>query len=229
MVNSWELDLKIKDESFIAGLDEVGRGPFAGPVVAACSYLEFNKPLKPFLKKIEKLGITDSKKLSSKKREEIINYFGTKGCELKINSVYELMAEDGFKLKLAIKKLSHKEIDKINILQASMKAMSQAFNQCWNKDHMGILGIDGNKIPRGINKRLKSEALIKGDSRSLLIGLASIFAKEYRDHLMKKFDRKYPQYGFKSNAGYGTKFHRDAIKKYGLCPIHRKSFKIVGK
>ncbi len=225
----WELDLTVGDETFIAGLDEVGRGPFAGPVVAACSYLEFKKPVKSLILKLKVLGINDSKKLNSRKREAVINHFGLKGVNLKVNSVYELMEEDDFKLNLVIKKLSHLEIDKINILQASMKAMSQAFNQCWNKRHRGIVGIDGNKIPRGINKSLRSEALVKGDSKSLLIGLASIFAKEYRDHLMVKFDRKYPQYGFSSNAGYGTKFHRQAIAKYGLCPIHRKSFKIVGK
>jgi len=228
-MNPWELDLKIKDVSFIAGLDEVGRGPFAGPVVAACAYLEFEKPVKPFFKKLSKFGITDSKKLKPKNREAIINLFGLSGEKLKVNQVYNLLEEDHYRLSLVIKRLSHTQIDKINILQASMKAMSQAFNQCWNKSDQGIVGIDGNKIPRGINKKLDSKALVKGDSRSLLIGLSSIFAKEYRDHLMRKLDRKYPQYGFKSNAGYGTKFHREAIKKYGLCPIHRKSFKIVGK
>lgn len=228
-MRAWEQTLKFKDESFIAGLDEVGRGPFAGPVVAACSYLEFKKPVKPFLKKISKLGINDSKKLSSKKREEIISHFGFEVKDLKANQVLELVSAQDFKLHLVIKKLSHLQIDRINILEASMRAMSQAFNQCWNQTDGGIVGIDGNRIPRGINQKLDSHALVKGDSRSILIGLASIFAKEYRDHLMKRFDRKYPQYGFKSNAGYGTKFHREAIAKYGLCPIHRKSFKIVGK
>jgi ribonuclease HII len=228
-MRSWEHTLKFKDESFIAGLDEVGRGPFAGPVVAACCYLEFKKPVKPFLKKISKLGINDSKKLTSKKREEIIGHFGFGVKDLKANRVLELVNSQDFKLHLVIKKLSHLQIDRINILEASMRAMSLAFNQCWNKTDGGIVGIDGNRIPRGINKKLDSHALVKGDSKSILIGLASIFAKEYRDYLMKRFDRKYPQYGFKSNAGYGTKFHREAIGKYGLCPIHRKSFKIVGK
>ncbi len=136
-----------------------------------------------------------------------------------------------------MKKLSHhiqiylyecdrEVIDEINILQASLLSMKNCAHKLSAKRRTRAL-FDGNKIPSEMAKNISCEAIVKGDSKSALIGLASIFAKEYRDNLMEKYSLKYPGYGFEKHAGYPTKKHLEAIKKLGVTPIHRRSFKGV--
>lgn len=192
------------DESFgvklIAGIDEVGRGPLAGPVVAACVIMDFNNPI---------LGINDSKKLSKQKREELYDQI--------INH----------SLFCAIGEADNKTIDDRNILNATFLAMHSAIEHIQKQilkknDTLDLLLIDGNqKIP---HQNIHQKAIIKGDSKSYSIACASILAKVYRDRLMEKMDILYPEYDFASNVGYGTEVHITALKKFGLTPIHRKSF-----
>lgn len=184
----------------VAGVDEVGRGPLAGPVVAACVVMDFSKPI---------LYINDSKKLSSQKREFL----------------YEKILENS--LFCSISEVDNKVIDEKNILQATFIAMKSAIyhvkNQM-NKKHFNLefVAVDGNqKIP---NLNISQETVIKGDSISYSIACASIIAKVYRDRLMKKMDEIYPGYDFASNVGYGTANHIQGIKIKGLSEIHRKSF-----
>jgi len=213
------LEESYKKKSFI-GVDEVGRGPLAGPVVA-CSVFYQAGP-KNFYKDIEilkELGVTDSKKLSLKKRMTILK-------ELKMSALKcgnEITASDLLKgrLKAYLYQCSEKKIDQINILQASLFAMKKSIDFHGNLE-ASIL-VDGNKLPQGV----KGEAIIKGDSKCFTIGLASIIAKVYRDNLMAKFDKAYPHYNFAKNAGYPTKAHKDALKKFGVTKIHRKTFKGV--
>ena len=185
------------DTSFrnpIAGVDEVGRGPLAGPVVAAAVIIN--------PKNIPK-GINDSKKLTKKNRLIIFE-------ELKNSSIY------------SIAKASVEEIDKINILQASLLAMKRAIEGL-EKSPSTVL-IDGNFKPK---TSFEMHSIIKGDTKSLSIAAASIIAKVYRDNLMKKLAIKYPNYYWEKNSGYGTKEHLSAIRKHGITPIHRKSFKPI--
>ncbi len=182
------------DSSFkmpIAGVDEVGRGPLAGPVVAAAVIMNKNNIPR---------YINDSKQLSKKIRYELCE-------EIKNNSTY------------SIAKASVEEIDKINILQASLLAMKRAILGL-KKIPTTVL-IDGKFLPK-IN--FKMHSIIKGDSKSLSIAAASIIAKVHRDNIMKEFASKYPEYLWEKNSGYGTKEHLFAIKKHGITPIHRKTF-----
>ena len=178
----------------IAGIDEVGRGPLAGPVIAAAVILD---------RKNIPDGINDSKKIPKAKRILLAE-------KIKENSIYAYGAA------------SEIEIDEINILQASLLAMKRA------SDGLSVVPkttlIDGNFKPDIKNNTI---SIIKGDSKSVSIAAASILAKVYRDEIMLKYSKQFPEYGFQTNSGYGTKEHLSALKNYGITPIHRKSFKPV--
>lgn len=221
-------DLNFLGKSFVAGVDEVGRGPLAGPVVAACAYLSGGSELEQIelLKKVQINGVTDSKKLTPNKRAKIINSFGFDISELKINETFEVCAINNCQLNIVIKEISPALIDSMNILAASLEAMANAFEQHKHSGAGWIL-VDGNHKLRKSWSDVTQEPLIKGDSRSVLIGLASIFAKEYRDHLMKALGSQYPGYGLENHAGYPTPSHKEAIARLGVTPIHRKSFRGV--
>ena len=178
-------------ETPIIGVDEVGRGPLAGPVISAAVVL--NKEKIPE-------GINDSKKLSKKKRE-VINE--------------ELISQHSFAIGIA----SVEEIDKINVLQASLLAMKRAVLNL-NIKPQTIL-VDGNKLP---DLEYNMYPIIKGDSKSISIAAASIIAKVYRDKLMQDLSLQYPGYYWEKNSGYGTKQHLLALDNLGVTPIHRKSF-----
>ncbi len=182
-------------QGIICGIDEVGRGPLAGPVVAGAVII--NRAIAP-IDILEQ--INDSKKLNAKKREYLF---------YKIHEFADV----------AIAEISPEEIDDINILQATLKAMGHAYNHL--KAIPDIALIDGNKAPKISGK---TQTIVKGDSISLSIAAASIVAKHYRDELMKKIANDFPQYGWEHNAGYGTKEHLEAIEKYGITIHHRKSF-----
>jgi ribonuclease HII len=183
------LSRKVK---IIAGCDEAGRGPLAGPVVAAAVIFD---------KHIFHKDINDSKKLSSRKREELYDWI-LGNC-----------------LSYAIGIIDHIEIDKINILQASLKAMQIAVNGLEIRPQLIL--IDGNK---SFLSDIQTKTVIKGDSKSFSIAAASIIAKVTRDKIMDEAAESYPEYGWKKNKGYPTLSHRMAIKKYGACPLHRKTF-----
>ena len=176
----------------IAGVDEVGRGCLAGPVIAAAVILRNNIS-----------GLKDSKKLTKKKREEL-------SLIIMQNSYFSFGSS------------SPKEIDKINILQASLLAMKRAILNLSVKP--GKILIDGIHKP---DLNTDTQTIISGDSYINQISAASIIAKVYRDNLMMQFDKEYPNFYFSSHMGYGTKMHKAAIKKYGITPIHRKTFKGV--
>ena len=183
---------KYKEFTYICGIDEVGRGPLAGPVLAAAVILP---------KDCEILYINDSKKLSQKKREDLYDEIMDKAISVGVAS-----ANAG-------------RIDEINILEATYESMKQAVESLKTKPD--LLLNDAVKIP-GVD--IKQVPIIKGDAKSISIAAASIIAKVTRDRLMVAYDTVYPQYGFASNKGYGSKEHIEAIKKYGPCPLHRKSF-----
>lgn len=216
---------------FIAGLDEVGRGPLAGPVVAGCTFLKWEsfspQELKKFFRSLSRLGITDSKKISAEKRVKILNHFGIYPSKINANQFYSILKKGDLELGFSIYEMGPSEIDKINILNASLKSMALAFKKCRKEKNFGAVLVDGNKIPNSLGENLSARAIIGGDSKSLLIAFASIIAKEYRDNLMKKMDLLYPQYNFQKNMGYGTQTHILAIQNFGITPIHRKSFKGV--
>jgi ribonuclease HII len=181
----------------IAGIDEAGRGPLAGPVVAAALI---------FSSKIDIAGLDDSKKLSPKKREELLPKI------------------QGRAISYGVAVVDHKVIDKINILQASLLAMKQAVEQL--QPVPDLLLIDGNQK---IDSTLDQWAIVKGDSKSLSIAAASVLAKVTRDRIMEDYHKLYPQYEFHRHKGYGTKLHRALIEKHGPCPIHRSTFKGVSE
>jgi ribonuclease HII len=179
-----------------AGIDEAGRGCYAGPVFAAAVILpkDFHHPL-----------LRDSKKLKEKDRDLL-------------RPVIEKEA-----IAYAVASVDHEEIDRINILQASYKAMHLAL------DNLLILPeqllVDGNRFKP--YQKMPHHCIIKGDDKYSAIAAASILAKTYRDDFIKKLHRQYPQYGWEKNKGYGTLSHRKAIEQYGLCEYHRKSFKLL--
>ena len=180
---------------YIAGVDEVGRGPLAGPVVAAAVVLpeDFNV-----------LGVDDSKKLSEKKREELYDAI-LEGC-----------------LAYGIGMADHQVIDEINILQATKKAMREAIARC--EEMLGGLDyviFDAVTIE---DLKLPQEAVVKGDAKVLAVAAASIVAKVTRDRMMVEYSKEYPGYSFESNKGYGTAAHYRGIREQGICPIHRKTF-----
>ncbi|WP_290798964.1 ribonuclease HII [Flavihumibacter sp. UBA7668] len=184
-----------QSEFIEAGIDEAGRGCYAGPVFAAAVILPdgFYHPL-----------LNDSKQVKEKQRYEL-------------RDVIEKQA-----LAWAVAKVEEAEIDRINILQATWKAMHQAIDQL--KARPGLLLIDGNRFRpfSGIPHR----CIVQGDALYASIAAASILAKTYRDDHMHQLHSAYPHYGWEKNKGYGTKIHRDAILQYGLCEFHRKSFQI---
>jgi len=173
-------------------------------VVVCAVYINKNHKISDTLQK----KINDSKKLTHVKRQEILK-------EIKNRN----------DIKYTIYKLSEKEIDKINILQATFKAFKHAVTLLEKKlNHKpDLILIDGNKIIKDLIN-YKQQTIINGDSKILSIALSSIIAKEYRDNLMIKYSKQYPKYNFEINKGYGTKKHISLIKKFGLCDIHRKSF-----
>ena len=183
---------KYSDYEFICGIDEVGRGPLAGPVVASAVILP---------KDCEILYINDSKKLSEKKREELYDVIMEKAVSVGIGSA------------------SWERIDEINILNATYEAMREAISKL--DPAPTLLLNDAVTIP-GVD--IRQVAIIKGDAKSISIGAASIIAKVTRDRLMVEYDETYPMYGFADNKGYGTERHIAALKEFGPCPIHRKSF-----
>ena len=176
----------------ICGVDEAGRGPLAGPVFAAAVILPEG---------LEIEGVTDSKKLSEKKRDELFDVICEKAIAYSIASA------------------SVEEIEELNILQADMLAMKRAVEGLSVKADFAM--IDGNKTPA---LDIPSIAIVKGDAKSESIAAASILAKVSRDRLMMEMAEKYPQYKFEKHKGYGTKLHREAILEYGPCEIHRMSF-----
>lgn len=190
-MNEYERLYKSQGFTFIAGIDEVGRGPLAGPVVAAAVILPDDFQI---------LGIDDSKKLTESKREEL----------------YESIRSAAVSIGIGI--IEAKEIDEINIYEATKKAMYAALN------HLHIspdfLLVDAMKLTTPI----PSEAIIKGDSKSISIAAASIIAKVTRDRMMKEIALHYPEYRFEQNMGYGTKEHLEALQEYGATPYHRRSF-----
>lgn len=197
----WVIEKSLKEKGFryIAGVDEAGRGPLAGPVYAASVILPEDAEL---------FGINDSKKLTPKKREELFD---------KITEVA---------VSYAIFSVDEKEIDEINILNATHKAMNGAVNSLSQKPDYVI--IDGNSI-KGME--IAHETVVKGDAKSISIAAASILAKVARDRYIDEMGKVYPEYGFEKHKGYGTKAHTEAILKYGVCPIHRKTFlkKLLGE
>jgi ribonuclease HII len=182
-------------KGIVCGIDEVGRGPLAGPVVAAAVIINRGKALSDILEQIN-----DSKKTSVKKR----SYLFSKIHEFSDVSVAECGVKD---------------IDRINILQASLKAMQIACLGLQQKPNMAL--IDGNKAPK---MQISTKTIIGGDAKSLSIAAASIIAKHYRDELMKKYAEQFPHYGWERNAGYGTAQHLKAIQIHGVTPLHRLSF-----
>ena len=190
---------KIEKEFFdkgidlIAGIDEAGRGPLAGPVVVACVILDKNSMIE---------GVNDSKKISESKREKL----------------YEIITQEAISYSVGI--VYQEEIDEINILQATKKALTEAISSIKIKPNLimvdALTGINTLKIPY--------KSIVKGDAKCYSIAAASIIAKVTRDRIMREWDKVYPDYGFSSNKGYGTAKHIQAIKENGLCPIHRRSF-----
>lgn len=193
----YEQELYSEGITYIAGVDEVGRGPLVGPVVTACVVL----PKKYILE-----GLTDSKKLTKKQREKF----------------FDIITRDALGIGIGIK--SEKVIDNVNIYEATKLAMYDAIEECNKKIKIEHVLIDAMKLEK---LSIPSTSIIKGDLKSITISAASVIAKVTRDRMMEELDKIYPVYGFKNNAGYPTKKHIDAIKKYGIINEHRKTFKPV--
>ncbi len=192
----FERELYKKGLNYIGGVDEVGRGPLVGPVISACVILPKGFKLD---------GLTDSKKLSSKKR----------------NLFYDIIMEQA--LAVGIGEVSAKRIDQINIYQASKEAMMKAIKRVLKTHQLDYLLIDAMKLDIDI----PHQSIIKGDSKSISIAAASVIAKVTRDRIMDDLDVIYPLYGFKNHKGYPTKFHLASLKKYGIFNEYRCSYKPV--
>lgn len=190
----WQIEDSFYAQGYqvICGVDEAGRGPLAGPVCAAAVILP---------KHLEIPGLTDSKKMTDKKRREL----------------FPLIQEQAVSYGIGL--ASQEEIDEINILQATFLAMERALSQLNVRPDMVL--IDGN---RERDFGVPVQTVIKGDSLSANIAAASILAKVTRDNLMMELAQQYPQYGFEIHKGYGTKAHYEALRQYGASPIHRRSF-----
>jgi ribonuclease HII len=185
--------------NYIGGVDEVGRGPLIGPVVACCCVL----PKGFYLE-----GLTDSKKLTEKKREQFSKY-------IKENCV-----------AYALGIVSPEEIDQINIYEASRKAMMIAISEVRKQINLEHVLVDAMPLP---DLDIPSTSIIKGDSKSVSIAAASVIAKVTRDDMMIELDKKYPMYGFKSHKGYPTKKHIEALNEYGLIDGYRKTYGPIKK
>ena len=194
----YEKELIKKGTKVIAGVDEVGRGPLVGNVTAACVVLPLNYKL---------AGLTDSKKLSEKKREEF----------------YKIIKKDA--LAIGIGEINAEEIDRINIYEATKKAMTIAINKANKQIKLEHILIDAMPLELDI----PTTSIIKGDAKSLSIAAASVIAKVTRDREMYELDKIYPMYEFKNNKGYGTKKHIEAIEKYGIIKEHRKTYEPVAR
>ncbi len=196
---SFEIEKTLPADALVFGVDEVGRGPWAGPVMAACvcwPNLEIDADLAA--------QINDSKKLSSAKRAQLYDRI------LQSNAI------------IGVGQAEVAEIDSMNILQATFLAMKRALKQVEGQGYrVDYCLIDGNRLP---NWEWRSQTVIKGDATSLSIAAASIVAKVLRDRLMAELGEQYPFYAWEKNAGYGTKDHIDGLKKYGVSPYHRKSY-----
>ncbi len=190
----YERELNKKGIKLIAGVDEVGRGPLIGPVVASAVILPQNFKLE---------GLTDSKKLSEKKREEF----------------FKIIEKEAIAIGIGV--IDEKRIDEINIYEATKEAMYMAINNLSIKpEHILI-----DAMPLDLD--IPTTSIIKGDLLSITISAASVIAKVTRDHMLYEIDKEYPMYDLKNNKGYGTKKHIEAIKKYGITKYHRLSYKPV--
>ena len=192
-----DIDLDLNAYKYIAGVDEAGRGPLVGSVVAAAVILDPQNPID---------GLNDSKKLSEKKRNTLALEIRQKALAWSVVSVDE------------------KEIDRINILQASLLAMKRAVESLDQLPDFVL--VDGNKCP---DLNIEVEAIVKGDSKVAAIAAASILAKVDRDQQMFDLHEQYPQYGFDKHKGYPTKVHMELLIQHGPCPLHRKSYAPVKK
>ncbi|MEG1000901.1 MAG: ribonuclease HII [Cellulosilyticaceae bacterium] len=197
-LSEWEFKLEFdrvfhQNEYIYVGVDEVGRGPLAGPVVACAVILPYECDIR---------GLKDSKKLSEEKREEL----------------YDIIYEKA--LYVGVGMVGPEEIDRINILQATFKAMREALGSI--KAAYQIVGVDGDKIIPQVE--VTQHAIIKGDDKSAAIAAASVIAKVTRDRMMKEYAVAYPVYDWESNKGYGSNKHYDGIRAYGITELHRKSF-----
>ena len=193
-INMWEIEEGCRAQGFdlICGVDEAGRGPLAGPVCAAAVILPHG---------LEIPGLTDSKKLSDKKRREL----------------FPIIQQEAVSYGIGL--ASREEIDEINILQATFLAMERALAALSVRP--GLALIDGN---REKDFGLPVKTVVKGDSLSANIAAASVLAKVSRDDWMLKMAQEYPEYGFEIHKGYGTRAHYDALREFGPCPIHRRTF-----
>lgn len=196
LLKKFEEDALQKGYFRIAGVDEAGRGPLAGPVVAAACLI----PVDLYIS-----DINDSKKLSVKDRKSLFDLLTTHPD-----------------VEYGVGIVSCEEIDQINILQASIRAMIQAVNQLTSPPD--YLLVDGLQLP---HQSIPSQKIIRGDALSFAIAAASIIAKETRDEIMKTYHEQWPSYGFDSHKGYGTRAHMEAIMRNGPCPIHRKTFEPI--
>ncbi|MBF0249364.1 MAG: ribonuclease HII [Alphaproteobacteria bacterium] len=189
----------------VAGVDEAGRGPWAGPVVAAAAILDVDALPGDLL-----AALDDSKKLKAEKRRQLLD---------------ALNHRFGTGIVYGVGVATVEEIDALNILQATMIAMTRAVDRLDPQPDMAL--IDGNRVPDALSCRAR--AVVKGDGLSLSIAAASIIAKVTRDEMMAKLAAEYPGYGWEGNAGYGTRAHQDAIASLGITPHHRKSFAPIRK
>lgn len=199
-MKEYEYSFLSKGNVVIAGVDEAGRGPLAGPVVAAAAILNVDDDF---------IYLNDSKKVTPKRRDILYN-------DIMNRTIY------------GIGIVSAEEIDEMNILQATYKAMRMAIDKLSKRPE--VLLNDAVIIP-GIDESIHQEKIINGDAKSVSIAAASILAKVTRDRYMEELGEKYPEYGFEKHKGYGTKAHIEAIKKYGITPEHRKTFlkNIIGE
>lgn len=199
-----DFELEQMFDGTVAGIDEAGRGPWAGPVAAGAVVFHNRRLPEDLLN-----GLDDSKKLSAQKREKM----------------YARLREEESKgnLAIGIGLASRREIDELNILQATFLAMKRAAEKLKTAPDAAL--VDGNRAPCGLMCKVKT--VVKGDAKSFSIAAASIVAKVYRDRLMRELAHAYPQYGFDKNAGYGTAQHIEALQKYGVTPEHRISYKPI--
>lgn len=188
----YERELTESGYRYICGVDEVGRGPLAGPVVCAAVIMPFEKIIE---------GVDDSKKLTAKKREKL-------SAQILKTAV-----------ACAICRVEPEVIDEINILQATRLCMKNAVESLAVKPDFVLT--DGNMT---LDIQIPQKSVIKGDALSFSIGSASVIAKVFRDNLMREYAEEFPEYGFERNKGYGTAEHIAAIKRAGICPVHRRSF-----
>ena len=188
-----EIYSKNPNFKYICGIDEAGRGPLAGPVVVACAVMPRDSMIE---------GVNDSKKISEKKREEL----------------FEKITSEAISYGVGV--IDQKEIDRINILNATKEGLTMAVKELSVRPDLIIVDALNNIDTEGI----PYESIIKGDAKCYSIAAASIIAKVTRDRIMRQWDEIYPQYGFIKHKGYGTAAHIAAIKEYGPCPLHRNSF-----